>query len=102
MRAGEAWLRDRLQGAPEPLLRTMIDALPTAAGGDAEAFAAAAARLYEGVLRGSGGRPDALPLLAADALVTHAFEARAGGDIDDLAAFAERVSGSLADLHPAP
>lgn len=63
---------------PSALLQTMIEALPERAD-DAvpEALVAGALRLYAEVGRGSGGREFALPLLAADALFTHAFEAQA-------------------------
>jgi hypothetical protein len=60
----------------------------------AEALAAGAEALLARVLRGSGGREDALPLLAADALLTHALEARAEADPDAVAGFAARWGGA--------
>ena len=77
MSTAEVWLRGQLGGAPPALLETMIAALGE--GGDAvpAELAAAALRLYARVARGQGGREDALPLLAADALLTHAFQAQA-------------------------
>lgn len=50
--------------------------------------------LYGQILRGTGGREDALPLLAADALLTHALEARAEMDVDGVAEFAEAWGGA--------
>jgi hypothetical protein len=49
-------------------------------------------RLYSQVVEGEGGREDALPLLAADALLTHAFQAQAELDPTSLAEFADRWS----------
>lgn len=77
MRAGERWIRERLTGAPPALLDEMIAALPEQAPSDADALAEAAISLYSRVLRGTGAREDALPLLAADALLTHAHQAYA-------------------------
>lgn len=73
-----SWLRSRVDQAPDALLDRMIAALPAGDHGDVpRALAAAALRLYGEVARGAGGREDALPLLAADALFTHAFQAQA-------------------------
>ena len=44
--------------------------------------------------RPGGGRELALELLAADAFITYAFEARAELDAAGLAALAERIAGS--------
>ena len=44
----------------------------------------------------AGGRELALDLLAADALVTYAFEAQAEADVDGLALLAEAVTGGKA------
>ena len=91
MSAAADWLRGHVNAAPEPLLATMIEALPEA--GDLplpEQLAEGALRLYSRVVRGSGGREDALPLLAADALLTHAFQAQAGEDPEGLGRLAER------------
>jgi hypothetical protein len=74
----EAWLRARLQEAPGALLEAMISALPAGDAPVPEALAEAAATLYEEVARGPQHRAAALPLLAADALLTHAIEAQAG------------------------
>lgn len=65
-----------------------------------EALAEAALVLYGRVLAGSGGREDALPLLAADALLTHAFEAQAELAPDGIARLADcwGASGRLGEL----
>lgn len=94
MRAGEVWIRERLAGAPQRLVERMIDALPEHAATDADALAEAALALYASVLLGSGGREDALPLLAADALLTHAHQACAEVDPEALGAFALRWGGA--------
>lgn len=102
MRAGEAWLRAHAAAAPPQLLAEMSRALPDSAESDAEALAKGAQALYAEVLRGSGGREDALPLLAADGLLTHAFEACAADDPDRLLDFARRWGGGgrLGELLP--
>jgi hypothetical protein len=91
--AAAEWLHTRLAGAPPALLEVMAAALPED-GEVPEALAAGAMSLYEQVLRGTGGREDALPLLAADALLTHALEAKAEADPDGLAEFAVRWGGA--------
>jgi hypothetical protein len=98
-----AWLRERLPDAPPRLLSAMESALPTDASADApvaDALAEGALALYARVLQGTGGREDALPLLAADALMTHALQAQAEADPEGIAAFTERwgAAGRLAEL----
>jgi hypothetical protein len=92
MTEAESWLRSRVPAAPAQLLKTMISALPDTADPLPDTLAAASLRLYEDVVDGTGGREDALPLLAADALLTHAFQAQAEIDASGLAAFADRWS----------
>lgn len=94
MKPGEGWIRDRLAGAPARLLDEMIGALPSSAVSEPESLAEGALALYARVLEGRGGRKDALPLLAADALLTHAHEACAESDPEGLEAFAERWGGA--------
>lgn len=94
MTGARRWLRGRLADAPPELLRAMLDALPTDDGPVAEDLAFAAMSLYGRVLTSGGGREDALPLLAADALLTHAIEAQAEEDPARLAAFVERWGGA--------
>jgi hypothetical protein len=79
----------------------MLAALPDdPAAGIPDALAEGALALYARVVAGSGGREDALPLLAADALLTHAFEAQAQLDPAGILALAQRLgaTGRLAEL----
>jgi len=92
MSPAERWIRERLPKAPTRLVIPMIAALPEGEG-IAESLAAAAMSLYREVAAGSGGREDALPLLAADALFTHAFQAQAEQNPTELDFFADRWSG---------
>ncbi len=71
----------------------MIAALPAEASDVPEALGEGALVLYAAVLAGSGGREEALPLLAADALLTHAFAAKAEQDPEGIADLARRWSG---------
>lgn len=90
-----AWLRERVPATPPALLDAMLAALDgDAHDGIADTLAAAALRLYAGLRGGAAERGDALPLLAADALLTHALQAQAEADPDGLAAFCERWGGS--------
>jgi hypothetical protein len=95
------WIRGRLGDAPPALLDAMLGALPADESLPVpDALAAGALSLYRGLLHGTGGREDALPLLAADALFTHALEAQAEADPDGVAGLAERIgaAGALAGL----
>jgi hypothetical protein len=94
------WVERHLAGSPPALREVMLAALPGEAAGVPEALAEGALTLYRAVLGGAGGREDALPLLAADALFTHALEAAAERDPAGLAEFAERwgPAGRLAEL----
>lgn len=99
MTPAEAWLRERLSDTPPELLGAMIAALPAGAEEAADApvpdvLAAAAVALLERVCASPGGRDEALPLLAADALLTHALEAQAEADPAGVAEFAERWGGA--------
>jgi hypothetical protein len=98
----ERWLRDRVDGAPEELVRAMISALPPAPASIPAALAEGAIALYGATVRGSGGREYALPLLAADALFTHAFQAQAELDPGGLASLAARygAAGRLGEVTP--
>ena len=100
MTGAESWLRERVPHAPPELLATMIGALPAEGASAPEALAAGALVLYRRVAGGAGGREDALPLLAADALLTHAFEAQAESDPAGLEGLAERwgVRGALGEV----
>jgi hypothetical protein len=99
--AAERWLRDHVGSAPPALLDAMVGALASDAGETVpEALAAGALHLYRGLLHGSGGREDALPLLAADALLTHAVQAQAELDPESVDEFTRRwgAAGALALL----
>jgi len=89
----ERWLRERVPGAPPELLELMVARLPAAEPAVPEALATAATHLYGEVVQGPGMRADALPLLAADALFTHAFEAQAEIDPAGIREFAARWGG---------
>ncbi len=98
MTAGATWLATNLASAPsrlrEVMARAVEDCEADAQGTDAaEALGKAALALYQEVVAGDGGRDDALVLLAADALLTHAFHAQAELDPDGLPGFASRCGG---------
>lgn len=89
-----SWLETR-RPVPPPTLRDHLgtqvvdgsDPLP-------QHLAAQGGALLAGVLaRPHGGRELALDLLAADALVTYAFEAQAEQDTRGLVALAQRIAG---------
>ncbi|MEX2583953.1 MAG: hypothetical protein WD766_11795 [Gemmatimonadota bacterium] len=95
MTDAERWLREHTVDAPAELLEVMIGALPpNFPGGTPAALAAAAITLYEEVIDGGGGREAALPLLAADALFTHAFEVQMEIDPGGLEEFAAKWGGT--------
>lgn len=96
----EQWLRTHVAGAPEQLVSAMVAALPPTAGSVPETLAAGALDLYSRVARGTGARADAEPLLAADALFTHAFQAQAELSPADLTGFATRLNTRLAEVAP--
>jgi hypothetical protein len=91
------WLATR-RPAPPPALRARLTA---AAADGAEPLPQHLARLGGELLawvagHPAGGRELALDLLAADALVTYAFEAQAEADVDGLAGLAQDVTGGKA------
>ncbi len=90
----ERWVRGRLADAPPRLLDAMAGALPAEAPSVPDALAEGALLLLDRVASGSGGREDALPLLAADALLTHAFQAQAEEDPEGVPALAGRWGGA--------
>lgn len=96
----DEWLGPRLQGAPPELavaVRELLDLVPPArAPGEGpgeipDRLATAAVRGFDGVLEATDPSPRsreaALRLLAADALLTYAFEAAADleTEVDELA-----------------
>jgi hypothetical protein len=90
----ERWIRGRLGAAPASLIERMVEAVRGRDGAAAEAMADGAVELYAEVAAGAGGREDAFPLLAADALLTHAFQAQAELDPGRVPALAERIGAS--------
>lgn len=100
MTAAERWLRCNVAEAPPGLLDAMVAELANSHGPVPEALADAALQLYRKVLLGDGGRECALPLLAADALLTHAMHAQAEVDVAALPSFASRwgAAGRLSIL----
>jgi len=99
-----AWLQSRIPAPPPAILARVVEALGDRAGrnvADAPTVCLdAATELLEELLReDSIGRDRAGELLAADALVTYAFESAASlsPELDD---FAERTMTRLAALAP--
>ncbi|MGQ0561329.1 MAG: hypothetical protein ACT443_05590 [Gemmatimonadota bacterium] len=94
MSDAERWLSARIEQAPAQLRQRMLAALaevpPELATHDRLAEAAFAC--LQRATRGSGRREDALQLLTADALLTHACEAAAEAGSETLAAFANALS----------
>jgi hypothetical protein len=96
-----AWTAERLAGSPPALREAILAALPAdPALPVSEALAEGALALYASVAGGCLQRADALPLLAADALATHALEAQAEADPAGLAALAARMEGRIGRLAP--
>lgn len=98
MTVGE-WIAARAPGVPPALEAQVCEALGTALQHDVarapEACVVAASSVVTDLLdTGRTGREAALPLLAADALVTYAFEA-AADDIDRLAVHARNAMATL-------
>ena len=79
------WLMRQVGPSPPELIQTMLSVLSDSPGRSvADVLAEGAMALYATSLSGTGGREDALALLAADALFTHAFQAQAELDADGL------------------
>lgn len=93
-----AWLESRTPTAPDALRARIVGALGGAAEAAGEPFDAcsiAATALLEQTLSGRAvGRETALDLLAADALITYAFEAAA----EDVDALEGRAAGTMRRL----
>ena len=97
-----AWLRSRRPAPPAPLMTRMLAALGADAASDTPDVGGvcldAATRVLEPLLREErAGRESALDLLAADALVTYAFEA-ASESFDTLEPTTADAMRRLADL----
>ena len=101
------WLHARTPAPPPALLERIEEAL-VAAGGSSEpitpetCIAAATTMLTPLLAREDAGRESALDLLAADALVTYAFEAASAEpeSVDERAGAAMRTIASLAASAP--
>lgn len=94
MTPAELWLREHCSGAPERLLACMVGALPATTASVPDALLQGAVRLYREVTASDCTRDDALPLLAADALLTHAFQVQAEFDVAGVEELADRCSGA--------
>ena len=88
------WLAARRPAAPPTLVEPMTRWLTDSPANLPEHLALAGHALLDRVLaRPDGGRELALDLLAADALVTYAFEAQAELDAGGLVQVAQRIAG---------
>jgi hypothetical protein len=86
------WLATRQPVPPERIGAHVAAAVPGDGAPSPEALARAGASLLRRVAAApDGGRELALDLLAADALITYAFEAQAEADVDGLIALADRL-----------
>jgi hypothetical protein len=101
------WLSRRTPRPPHALDALVREALGARVARDASETpmmceAAAEEIMQRLVATGQAGRRSALDLLAADALVTYAFEhAAASGDLDAMAAAAMRRIAAVGVGHPA-
>lgn len=93
--AAEAWLARRLEEVPPDLALAVRRLLGSEPGPGPDRMAAASLEGFERVAAGAEDRDRALDLLAADALLTYAFEAAAdpelGGSAVAARALADRV-----------
>ena len=87
------WLSARKPAPPLALATRLADTVGDEAGAPPAALAAKGALLLDRVVAATTqDRRQALDLLAADALVTYAFEAQAEADVRGLTTLAERIS----------
>lgn len=87
------WLAARRPAAPPTLVEPMTRWIEDSSASLPDHLASAGRALLERVVaRPEGGRELALDLLAADALVTYAFEAQAEADAGALVDVAERIA----------
>lgn len=91
-RKEDAWLAQRLADVP-PRLAAAVRELTQ--GGGADALADAALAAFERVASGGARRAGALDLLAADALLTYAFEAAADVETGGSAAASLELAGRM-------
>ena len=91
------WLDARRPAPPPALRQHLMGFVQDAPGNLPEHLADAGVALLGRVLsHPEGGRELALDLLAADALVTYAFEAQAEFDVGGLTDLARRIAGANA------
>jgi hypothetical protein len=89
-----AWLTGRKPTPPEALAVRLAETVGDEAGAPPATLATIGGQLLKRVATATTqDRRQALDLLAADALVTYAFEAQAEADVRGLARLAERISG---------
>lgn len=89
-----AWLSGRRPLPPQALAGRLTETVGDEAGAPPALLVGLGDRLLDRVARATTqDRRQALDLLAADALVTYAFEAQAETDVRGLSRLAERVSG---------
>ncbi|HTY05052.1 MAG TPA: hypothetical protein VMC86_00920 [Gemmatimonadales bacterium] len=87
-----SWLANRRPAPPRALAARIVDVVGDEAGSPPATLAGLGARLLDDVAGASQQtRRHALDLLAADALVTYAFEAQAEADVRGLTRLAERI-----------
>lgn len=96
MTAIASWLEERLSGVP-PALAGAVRALCEDAGstGSPQGMAEAALGAFDRVASDAAGRAGALDLLAADALLTYAFEAAADPDVGGSASLAVGLAARM-------
>lgn len=92
--------RHRADGRPPvpSTLKTAMGSVVDGAGVEPAEMIDAAYRLYGRVLRSDGSRSCATDLLAADALLTEAFELQASRDVDQVGRLATAWSESTTML----
>lgn len=87
------WFSGRKPAAPQALAERIEHAVGNEAGAPPATLAVLGAKLLDRVASAvTQDRRQALDLLAADALVTYAFEAQAEADVRGLTILAERIS----------
>ena len=98
-----AWLDRRAEPAPASLHSRLVDAVRATPLGDGDSLLEHSLRTGERLLsrlleHGCGARADASDLLAADALVTYAFEAASEDASLTPAAMAERAESAMRSI----
>lgn len=89
------WLDDRLSEVPPALAGAIRRMVPGGVSGGPSAMAEAALAAFDRVAEDAAGRDGALDLLAADALLTYAFQAAADPTLGGDAASAVDLAGRM-------